>query len=76
MNQETHRFKSPHELRELFAQAGIDLKRPTLTHCQSGGRASVMVFALELMGAEHVRNYYRGWSEWGNLDETPIVKPE
>ena len=76
VNQETHCFKSPHELRELFKQAGIDLKKPTLTHCQSGGRASVMVFALELMGANQVRNYYRGWSEWGNLDDTPIDQPK
>jgi len=32
-----------------------------------------MVFGLELMGARDVRNYYRGWSEWGNSDETPVV---
>lgn len=73
LDQKTHRVKKPQELATLFQQAGIDLKRPTVTHCQTGGRASVMVFAMELMGAHEVRNYYRGWSEWGNLDDTPIV---
>jgi 3-mercaptopyruvate sulfurtransferase SseA len=40
--------------------------------CQSGGRASVMPFGLELMGTKDVANYYAGWSEWGNADDTPI----
>lgn len=72
----THRFKSPAELRRLFDKAGIDLARPTVTHCQSGGRASVTVFGMELMGARDVRNYYKSWSEWGNATDTPIVMAE
>jgi len=70
------RFKSPGELRRLFDQAGIDLDQPTASHCDSGGRASVMAFALELMGARDSRNYYPGWSEWGNSDDLPAVVPE
>ena len=48
---ETERFKTAAELRRLFAEAGIDIERPATAHCQSGGRASVMAFVLELMGA-------------------------
>ncbi len=73
VEKETHRFKSPAQLRALFAQAGIDLDRPVTCHCQSGGRSSVMAFGLELMGARDVRNYYRGWSQWGNAPDTPVV---
>jgi thiosulfate/3-mercaptopyruvate sulfurtransferase len=73
---ETDRFKSPQEMKKLFDEAGIDPNQPTASHCDSGGRASVMVFALELMGAKNARNYYPGWSEWGNLKDTPIVVPE
>lgn len=69
---ETQRFKGPDQLRELFDSAGIDLEQPAVAHCQSGGRASVMAFGLELMGARDVRNYYASWSEWGNADDTPI----
>jgi thiosulfate/3-mercaptopyruvate sulfurtransferase len=76
MDKDSHRFKSPAELEKLFAAAGIKLDRPTATHCQSGGRAAVMAYGLELMGAKDVRNYYKSWSEWGNADDTPIVKPE
>jgi thiosulfate/3-mercaptopyruvate sulfurtransferase len=76
IDQETHRLKSPNELRRLFEEAGIDLQRPAATHCQSGGRASVMAFAMELMGANDTRNYYRGWSEWGNSADTPVDVPK
>ena len=76
VDQESHRFKSPEELRQLFAAAEIDLSRPTVSHCQSGGRASVMAFALELMGVRDSRNYYKGWSEWGNSLNAPVVVSE
>ena len=69
----THRFKGADELRRLFKEAGIDLEKPAAAHCQSGGRASVMVFGMELLGAKDVRNYYDSWSEWGNAEDTPIV---
>ncbi len=75
IDQQTLRFKPAAELRTLFEQAGIDLSQPAVAHCQSGGRSSVMVFALELMGAPDVVNYYASWNEWGNADDTPIEVP-
>ena len=69
----TQRFKSPDELRKILKDAGIDAAKPAVAHCQTGGRASVMAFTLELMGMRGVRNYYRGWSEWGNDDATAIM---
>jgi thiosulfate/3-mercaptopyruvate sulfurtransferase len=74
IDQKTKRFKTVEELRKLFKEAGIDPSRPTVTYCQSGGRASVMAFTLELMGTEDVRNYYSSWAEWGNDEATPIEK--
>jgi len=73
LEKETQRFKSPEDLRKLFNQAGIALDKPTATHCQGGGRAAVMAFGMELMGAKDVSNYYPSWSEWGNADDTPVV---
>ncbi|MGO8689441.1 MAG: sulfurtransferase [Thermoguttaceae bacterium] len=73
IDRKTRRFKTAEELRPLFRGAGIELQRPTAAHCQSGGRAAVMVFAMELMGAGDVSSYYAGWGEWGNADDTPIV---
>lgn len=73
LEKDTHRFKAAAELRKLFEQAGISLDKPTATHCQGGGRASVMAFGLELMGVKNVSNYYASWAEWGNADDTPVV---
>lgn len=70
---QTQRFKSPNELQKLFQESGIDLNKPITTHCQSGGRAAVMAFGMELMGAPNVSLYYASWSEWGNADDTPVI---
>jgi thiosulfate/3-mercaptopyruvate sulfurtransferase len=75
LDRKTHKFKSADELAKLFKAAGIDLAKPTVTYCQSGGRAAVMAFGLELMGAKDVRNYYKSWAEWGNAEDTPIMRP-
>jgi thiosulfate/3-mercaptopyruvate sulfurtransferase len=76
LDPKTQKFKSATELEQIFKKAGIDLSKPAVAHCQSGGRSSVMVFAMELMGASDARNYYRSWAEWGNADDTPIVVPK
>jgi thiosulfate/3-mercaptopyruvate sulfurtransferase len=75
LDPKTGRFKTAAELTQLFRKAGIDPAKPALTYCQSGGRASVMAFALELMGGKDVRNYYKSWAEWGNDPDTPVAKP-
>lgn len=76
IDKETGRFKSADDLKQLFSAAGIELDRPTATHCQGGGRAAVMAFGMELMGAPQVSNYYKSWGEWGNADDTPIEQKE
>ncbi len=69
-------MKPAKEIAALLKECGIDVGKPVVTYCQSGGRAAVSAFVLELMGDPHVRNYYRSWAEWGNADDTPIGKPE
>ncbi len=73
LDKSTHKFKPAGELKTLFDAAGIDLAKPTAAHCQSGGRSSVMAFALELMGAKDVGNYHPSWAEWGAAADTPAV---
>ncbi len=75
IDKDTQRFKSAAEIAKLFKSAGIDPSKPTVTYCQSGGRASVMAFGMELMGAKDVSNYYRSWAEWGNDSKWPVMKP-
>jgi thiosulfate/3-mercaptopyruvate sulfurtransferase len=65
------RFLDEKALRDNLASAGVTPGEPVITHCQGGGRASVDAFVFERLGFP-TRNYYLGWSDWGNVDDTPI----
>jgi thiosulfate/3-mercaptopyruvate sulfurtransferase len=66
------RFKSPAELRALFRQRGIRPEQTAVTCCQSGGRASVEAFALELAGYPAVKVFVRGWEQWSADAGAPV----
>ncbi len=65
------RFLAEPELKAKVAKAGVKAGDPLITHCQSGGRASVNAFVFERLGFK-TRNYYLGWSDWGNAEDTPV----
>lgn len=73
---ESGEFKSPEELREIFESRGVAPDKPAVTYCQTGGRASLDAFALELAGYKNVKNYYCSWGEWSADENAPIEKPE
>jgi thiosulfate/3-mercaptopyruvate sulfurtransferase len=64
-------FKDEAGLRQAFADAGIDLDRPVVTTCGSGVTASVLLFALHLLGRHDTALYDGSWSEWGADPVTP-----
>jgi len=68
---EKGRFLDEVGLRAVLAKAGVREGEPVITHCQGGGRASVNAFVLERLGFK-TRNYYLGWSDWGNAADTPV----
>lgn len=61
-------------LRAKLASAGFDPDRPTVAYCQSGGRSSVMSFAMEVVGGKQVANYFGSWGEWSTLPGVPIER--
>ena len=68
------RMKSPQELAEVFAAAGVDPQRPVMTTCGSGVTAAIISLALETMG-HPARSLYDGsWSEWGADPQRPVEK--
>ena len=64
-------FHAPDRLRALFYDAGIDLDQPIVASCGSGVTASVLLFALRLIGARRTALYDGSWSEWGADPDTP-----
>ncbi len=64
-------YKSPDGLRAAFAAAGIDLDAPVTATCGSGVTASVLLFAMHLIGKHDTALYDGSWSEWGADPATP-----
>ena len=73
---ENGELKSLDSLREIFANAGVDLKKPIVTSCGSGVTAAVITLALTSLGHEDNRLYDGSWSEWGSRKDTPVVTGE
>ncbi|SHN48316.1 sulfurtransferase [Erythrobacter sanguineus] len=64
-------YKPPHDLHAAFVDAGVDLDRPVTTTCGSGVTASVLLFAMHLLGKHDTALYDGSWSEWGADPATP-----
>lgn len=58
-------FKSPAAMRAIFEAAGVDMTQPITASCGSGMTASVVLFALRLVGHRETALYDGSWSEWG-----------
>lgn len=64
-------FLPPAEIAAAFRAAGIDPERPIAATCGSGVTASVLTFALSLIGSRQVALYDGSWAEWGADPATP-----
>ncbi|PCH96743.1 MAG: 3-mercaptopyruvate sulfurtransferase [Rhodobacteraceae bacterium] len=67
-------LKSTADLKHVFADQGVDLKRPIITSCGSGVTAAVLLLALETLGHNDTALYDGSWSEWGGLKDYPIMQ--
>lgn len=64
-------FRQGDDLRAAFEAVGADLSVPITGTCGSGITASVLLFALELLGKHDTALYDGSWSEWGADPDTP-----
>lgn len=66
-------FKSPDEIKAIYAEQGIDGTSPIITYCRIGERSSHTWFALKRILGYDARNYDGSWTEYGNAVGVPVV---
>jgi thiosulfate/3-mercaptopyruvate sulfurtransferase len=69
-------FKSPEELKALYANKGVTGDKDVIAYCRIGERSSFSWFVLkELLGFNNVKNYDGSWTEYGSVVGVPIENP-
>jgi thiosulfate/3-mercaptopyruvate sulfurtransferase len=61
-------FKSPEQLRERFAELGVDAENGAVAYCGSGVNATHDLLAMEVAGIKNGRLYAGSWSDWSARD--------
>ncbi|MBC8065049.1 MAG: sulfurtransferase [Chlorobia bacterium] len=68
-------FKSPDELRSMYASFDIQPEMNVITYCAIGERASLSWFVLKhLLGYGAVMNYSSSMAQWSCIPNAPIVQ--
>jgi thiosulfate/3-mercaptopyruvate sulfurtransferase len=68
-------FLGEHELRRVFAEAGVDvdrLPREVVVYCNGGVSCTVPLNALRILGHDAVAVYDGSWNEWGVDEARPV----
>lgn len=65
-------LKSPHDLRAVFDEAGLDLSAPITASCGTGITACAVLLGLDVAGAHDTALYDGSWTEWGSQPDTPV----
>ncbi|NDH81464.1 MAG: sulfurtransferase [Actinobacteria bacterium] len=68
-------FKNTAEVRKIYADLGIDGKKPIIVYCRIGERASHTWFLLSQVLGYDVKVYDGSWTEYGNSVGSPISNP-
>jgi len=72
-DQRNQKFKSPEEIRALFAKAGVQPGQQVVTYCAVGMRASLMYWAARSVGLP-ARVYVGSWSDWHTDATNPVAR--
>ena len=66
-------LKAPEALKAVFAEHGIDLRKPIITTCGSGVTAAILALAVEEAGGTVEGLYDGSWAEWGSRSDCEVA---
>lgn len=69
-------MKSTDELRAIFENTGVDLRKPAILTCGSGVTAAILALALERLGHDRHAVYDGSWAEWGMYNDLKVETGE
>jgi thiosulfate/3-mercaptopyruvate sulfurtransferase len=73
LDSEKKTFKSADELRAIYEARGIRPSDRVIAYCWVGHRSAVDLFALHLIGYDHLQNYLGSWEEWSRRMDLPTA---
>lgn len=74
---EDHTFKSPEELRAVFAEKGIHSAADVdnmIIYSGSGNHSAQVIAAMNIAGLPAPRHYIGGWSQWCANPKNPVER--
>lgn len=72
-NKDTRALRSPDELRQMFARAGVSSGKRSISYCEVGQQASYTYWMARYLGLDAAM-YDGSWSEYSNADGEKVVK--
>jgi len=69
---DTHCFKSPSQLADIFSNMLAGKNNEIIFTCGSGITACIIMLAAIIAGYQHTILYDGSWSEWGSDDTLPV----
>lgn len=65
-------WRSDEELRQIFANVGVQEQNKVITYCNAGVSASVGLFALRMLQLPHAKNFDGSWYAWEHDPNNPV----
>lgn len=65
-------LKDVADLKQRFADAGVDMSKQIITLCGSGATAAILTLALDTIGHQRLALYDGAWAEWGAKFDSPL----
>lgn len=66
-------YRSPAEIRERFAAAGVSGDEDIIVYSGSGNHSAQLLVAMEIAGITGAAHYVNGWSQWSADAQNPIA---